>query len=363
MRIGLIIYDTLETLSGGYLYDRQLVAALTRAGHSVEVISLPNRGYLRHLGDAFSRRLRERLRTSRFDLLLQDELNHPSLAFLNRGLKRHFPIVSIVHHLRSSEEHPARALAAYRWIEQRYLRTVDGFIFNSLSTQASVSALLQKPPTGIVVYPAADHIDPPSREESLVHAENRGARTGPIRLLSVGNVIPRKGLHHILSALHRLPAEHAVLDVVGSLDADPRYVREMRARIRAPALRNRVTLHGAVGAEVLRRHFTEADLFVLPAFEGFGIVYLEAMAFGVPVIASIYGAAGEIVTPGLNGCLVEPADAPALAQTIERFSLDRESILHFGRNARDRYESHPTWQAGMGRATKWLEEFGEMRVQ
>ena len=79
MRIGLVIYGTLETQSGGYLYDRRLVAHLRAAGDEVEILSLPWRNYAAHLGDSFSRAWAERLRAARVDELLEDELNHPSL--------------------------------------------------------------------------------------------------------------------------------------------------------------------------------------------------------------------------------------------------------------------------------------------
>ena len=106
MRVGLVIYGDLEFPSGGFLYDRMLVHALRRAGDMVDVISLPWESYGRCLAHNFSRAVRARLRRWQGDLLLQDELVHPSLFLLNRNLGRApgFPIVSIVHHLRTSEK-------------------------------------------------------------------------------------------------------------------------------------------------------------------------------------------------------------------------------------------------------------------
>jgi hypothetical protein len=87
VRVGLVIYGSLGTISGGYLYDRMLVDHLSRHGAQVEVITLPWRNYARRLGDNFSRSLWRRLRHAALDVLLQDELNHPSLFWLNRRLK------------------------------------------------------------------------------------------------------------------------------------------------------------------------------------------------------------------------------------------------------------------------------------
>ncbi|MFL7868236.1 MAG: glycosyltransferase family 1 protein, partial [Anaerolineales bacterium] len=78
MKFGLVIYGSLDTLSGGYLYDRKLVEYLRKQGDSVEIISLPWRNYAAHLTDNFHFRLPPDL-----DLLIQDELNHPSLLSAN----------------------------------------------------------------------------------------------------------------------------------------------------------------------------------------------------------------------------------------------------------------------------------------
>ena len=86
MRVGLVIYGGLETVSGGYLYDRMLVRHLRARGDSVEIVSLPWRDYARHLGDNLSAALYRRLRDGAWDVLLQDELNHPSLVAVNRRL-------------------------------------------------------------------------------------------------------------------------------------------------------------------------------------------------------------------------------------------------------------------------------------
>ncbi|MEK9163446.1 MAG: glycosyltransferase family 1 protein, partial [Chloroflexota bacterium] len=131
MRIGLIIYNSLDTISGGYLYDRKLVEHLRKCGDEVEIISLPYRNYVTHLIHNLQSPISDH---SHFDILLQDELNHPSLFLLNRFIKGRYPIISIVHHLRISEQHPSWQNMFYGVIERAYLNSVDGFIFNSEAT-------------------------------------------------------------------------------------------------------------------------------------------------------------------------------------------------------------------------------------
>jgi hypothetical protein len=99
MRIALVLYGRLETLTGGFLYDRYLVESLQRRGHRVAVIDLPWRHYGECLLDNFSRGLCNRMCCDPWDLILQDALVHPSLFRLNRRIRRRVrtPIVSIVH--------------------------------------------------------------------------------------------------------------------------------------------------------------------------------------------------------------------------------------------------------------------------
>ena len=116
MRVGLIIYGSLDAVSGGYLYDRMLVRNLQAQGDQVEIFSLPWRTYARHIGDNFSGQLYDQLLRASLDVLLQDELNHPSFFWLNHQLKNRiaYPIVAIVHHLRCSESRHHRPLPASR---------------------------------------------------------------------------------------------------------------------------------------------------------------------------------------------------------------------------------------------------------
>ncbi|MBV7332910.1 hypothetical protein KFU94_32730 [Chloroflexi bacterium TSY] len=220
MRIGLIIYGALNTVSGGYLYDRKLVEYLQASGDQVQIFSLPWRNYSRHLLDNLNRSLIGRVQENHLDLLLEDELNHPSLLTLNRALKQRFPrlpIVSIVHHLRSSENHPPAWRPLYRWIERRYLHSVDGFVYNSHTTARTVEQITNRGSAtqpSIVAYPAADHLNPPGAHFIKQHVNDR--YDGPLRVLFVGNLIERKGLHRVVDALSRLSRTSWRLTVVGS---------------------------------------------------------------------------------------------------------------------------------------------------
>lgn len=349
MKIGLLIYGSLETLSGGYFYDRRLVASLHAMGDEVRVISLPWRNYAAHLGDNLAFRLPAGL-----DLLIQDELNHASLLAANARLHP-YPIVSLVHHLRCSELRPGWQNAFYALIERRYLRSVDAFIYNSQTTRSVVTGLVEDGKPALVAYPPTDRFGP-ALPDDVVRA--RAAAPGPLRLLFLGNLISRKGLHTLLLALeknHRAGAK-IMLDVIGSPRADPAYTREMQAFVAVHDLRPTVRFHGALEDAALAAKLEQAHVLVVPSsYEGFGIVYLEGMAFGLPAIGTTAGAAGEIIRHGQNGYLIPPEDSAALADHLRALASDRDLLARLSLNALRRYREQPSWERTAGEIRRFLE--------
>lgn len=359
MHIGLIIYGRLDTMSGGYLYDRKLVEYLRQAGDEVTLVSLPWSNYARHLTHNGSFRLYRQLRDAPFDVLLQDELNHPSLFWLNRRLRRHvhYPIVGIVHHLRCSEVRPAWQNRFYRWVERRYLMTLDGFIYNSQTTAAVVLRLIgQRGPTpSIVAYPAGNRFISTLNPATIT---TRAQQNDLLRLLFVGNVTSRKGLHLLLSALKLLPAAKWHLDIVGSQDVEPAYVRMTKEQAQQAQLTHHLTWHGKLSDAALAKRFAQSDVLVVPSsYEGFGIVYLEGMAFGLPAIATTSGAAHELITHGHNGFLVPPEQPTVLAEHLQTLLQNRPLLAQMSLAAHERFQRHPTWAESMAKIRDFLQRF------
>lgn len=344
MHIGLIIYGSLETRSGGYLYDRQLVAYLRDHGDEVTLYPLPWRNYPRHLLQNFQRRFLHALSQDNLDLLLQDELNHPSLFLLNARLKARvsYPILALVHHLRSDEAQAAAFRPVVRAVERRYLRSVDGFICNSRATLASVRALAGVQRPAIVAHPGRTPGAPPITDAAI---RARARESGPLRLLFVGNLIPRKGLHTLLQALAQMPEHMARLTIVGDPEMDPRYSQRMQRMARRLGVHTRLTWAGPVPDPTLRRLYAHHHVLVVPSqHEGFGIVYLEAMGYGVIPIGTEAGGAGEIIRPGETGLLIPVGDAQALAARLLWLHHHRAEMAEMGVAARRAWLAHPTWQ-------------------
>lgn len=352
MKLGFLIYGSIDTLSGGYMYDRRLAEYLRAQGDDVEIISLPWRNYAAHLTDNFSFRLwngPQAARLQNLDILIQDELNHPSLIGANRG-KHPCPIVSLVHHLRCSESRPKWQNDLYRVVEKKYLQSVDGFIFNSQTTKGVVNGLMVNEKPSVVAYPPTDRFGAAISENEIIER----SKSKELRILFLGNLIERKGLRTLLKAVGNKQLTGRV-DVVGSLTVEPKYVKQIQNFIAANNLSSLVTLHSSLNNESLKQKLQQAHILVVPSsYEGFGIVYLEGMGFGLPAIGTTAGAAGEIIGHGKTGYLIEPDDSGTLAQHIASLARDRNLLAQLSLNARQRYIQQPSWNETASQIRKFL---------
>ncbi|MDG5759458.1 glycosyltransferase family 4 protein [Natronococcus sp. A-GB1] len=327
MEVGLVVPDDPETTSGGYRYDRRLIAELQALGDDVEVIVLSET-----TGDD----LRSRL-DRRFDVLLQDELCYDRLADCSSSLEAPELVVSIVHNLQSDDPSLAsRKRERTRDREGRYLETVDAAVCTSAHTRDRVAELADLPTT--VAPPAGRHETVPVDRSAVVAR----ARRGPLRIAFVGNLVPRKGLEALVEAVSRLEGNWE-LTVVGD-EADPEYATGMRERAAALEVADRIEFAGRVPDDALESIYERSHVLAVPSrHEAFGMVYLEGMEYGTVPIASRNGGASEFVADGENGFLVAPEAPDRLAARLEELAADRDRLASLGGRALETAAAHPWW--------------------
>lgn len=114
-------------------------------------------------------------------------------------------------------------------------------------------------------------------------------------------------------------------------------------------------LLGTQSAEDLSSLLSQTQIMAVPPYyEALGIVNLEAMRAGLPVIASTAGGAHEVITHGRDGFLVSPGNVSALADFLHLLLNDRRRLLDMSLTAWERSKTHPTWEGGMAKAREFL---------
>jgi D-inositol-3-phosphate glycosyltransferase len=187
----------------------------------------------------------------------------------------------------------------------------------------------------------------PSGVDCSVFSPNGPAvprQPGSRRLLAVGRLVERKGLRDAIDALHEVP-DAELLIVGGSPGADPAATR-LREHVERAGLADRVRLVGAVPRAEMPKWYRSADLLVTaPWYEPFGLTALEAMACGVPVVATAVGGLTDTVEAGVTGDLVPPRDPGALGVALRKLLDDDARRAEYAEAAVERVREHYPWHS------------------
>jgi glycosyltransferase involved in cell wall biosynthesis len=354
MRIGLVIYGHLDSRTGGFLYDSRLVETLTAHGDEVEILSQPWLPYPLRLLHNEDGGFLEKMISGNYDVILQDEMNHPSLFAMNYRFKQRsqVPVVSIVHHLKVSEKTTIFQRDLLKIFEKRYLETIDRFIFNSQTTQKEVTQLLNSEPIGMVAYPGKDLLNGGMDQEEI---EYRCLRLHPVRIVFAGNLITRKGLALAIKALVQVKDLAWTFEIIGDLHADMQHTRYLKNLVMDLGLEDRIFFRGRMEPAQLFEQFRKSQILLSPAqYEGFGITFVEAMGCGLPVISLKVGAAPEVIADGETGILVPPDDVDSLSSAIRRLLENEELFVKMSLAARKRFDQFPTWSESMNSIRDFL---------
>lgn len=328
-----------ERGSGTAVAIAGLAAALRRRGHAVRRLHPPGGGSSALLPRlAFNLGLRGRLREGSPGTLVGFDLDG---CFLPHGRLRPYVVCLkgiLAEELRFERGATRRKLRCLSRLERRNARAADLVCVTSrYSRRAAIRAYGLEPERVRVV---------PEGIELESWSGPGGAPAGPGRdpsrpvILSVARQYPRKNTETLLRALpevlERVPG--ARLRVVGGGPRLPR-LQELVTELRLGAV---VELVGELPeTEDVRAEYRAADVFCLPSRqEGFGLVFLEAMASGLPVVAGRAGAVPEVVPDGVAGLLVPPLDGGALAGALGRLLTDGELRRRLGAEGRERAKAY-----------------------
>nr|WP_255608375.1 glycosyltransferase family 4 protein [Methylosinus sp. Sm6] len=299
----------IETPSGGYGYDRRVLAALPGATH----LALP--GAFPHPSAADAAAAVAAIEDARRDgdVVLIDGLAYGALPAAAIG-RIGAPIVALCHHPLCLETGlDAKVAAALRDSETQALALAARVIVTSAHTAALLAADFGAPPHKIIVAP-------PGTDEA---PRARGSGSAPA-LLAVGSIIPRKAFDLLVDALADLADLDWRLTIAGSLRADTATAAALRRRIDAAGLAGRVVLTGALPEAEIAALYAKSNVFVSSSlYEGYGMALADALARGLPIITTTGGAAAETI-PDAAALKVPPGDRRALRAALRLVLVDHE---------------------------------------
>jgi glycosyltransferase involved in cell wall biosynthesis len=312
MRLDWLVPAPFSTVSGGYVYDRAIVAGLCHAGHDVVVHELEGR---HPLPDAAAYAAAEAAWRGlpRDARVLIDGLGLPAFAPLAEDLLARGAIGLIHHPTALDPNHDETARAALRVAETQLLPRLARVVVTSAFTAERLATEfgVQRERVAIVM-PGTD--DAP---------RSTGSQGGGCAILSVGALAPSKGHDVLLRALALLPDLTWRLTIVGGAP-DRTYARSLAAQAEEHGLADAVTFAGELTGAALEALWQRADLFALATrLEGFGMAIAEALKRGVAVAITGGGAAGALVTPE-SGVVAPVDDAPALSRAMRRMIFDTD---------------------------------------
>jgi glycosyltransferase involved in cell wall biosynthesis len=193
------------------------------------------------------------------------------------------------------------------------------------------------------VLPGRIHVVPPGFDGIPEGIGPHVQGDGPVRALCVAQWIERKGILTLVEAWALRERKGAVLELIGETDADPGYAVQIGEAIEA-APRDSIVVSGCVDDATLGASYASADLFVLPSrYEGYGIVYAEALARGLPIIACEIGPVPDLV--GREAAvLVRPDDKEDLSAALDLLLGDPTLRTKMSAAASRRASRLPRWE-------------------
>jgi glycosyltransferase involved in cell wall biosynthesis len=303
----------LDRPTGGATYDRKMVAALRAAGWRVDVLTWPGTFPFPRPAD---RQLVANDLAELPDgaLVMIDGLALGTLPKLAQAQCERLRMIALVHHPLALETGlPAEAATRFAIEECEALRWVQAVIVTSHATAATLSADF-----GV----STDRIAVATPGIELQSLPTRRRSPGPLRILSLGQVAPRKAYHILVEALATMADLDFSVTIAGDVQRNPETADALAGQIARAGLSDRIILTGAVSDEELARLYADADLFAFPSlYEGYGMAVADAMAWGLPIVATTGGAIPEVV-PAEAGLLVPPGDAAAFAAALRKLLSD-----------------------------------------
>jgi glycosyltransferase involved in cell wall biosynthesis len=333
-RLAFAVPGDINTATGGYGYDRKIMAQLAQAGWQVEHVEL---------GEGFPSPDALTLHHAHQKLialppsmpLVVDGLALGVMPDTAHALSKEHTLIALVHHPLALESGLSNeAIDRLKQSETKALQYAKHVIVTSQATAKIMKNFGVTEDRMSVVIPGTEVTPAAPRVEFT-----------STQLLSVGSVTHRKGFDVLINALSLIKDLTWHLTIVGDTSRDDECASQVIQLIQLHQLQTRITMIGTLSQAQLSTRYANSDVFVLASrFEGYGMAYTEAMAHGLPIIGTTAGAIPDTV-PHQAGILVTPDDVVELANAITKMVSEPMSRQMYAKEALKTASLLPSWQA------------------
>ncbi len=242
--------------------------------------------------------------------IFQNIFNRPEFFWANLLLTIVFrrKIILFIHEVHEVNQLPTFQRRYHSFINYLSFRISRLIVVNSKYTGNWVCRFGDSKNKIFLMYPVVGSLANNSRRREEL-------QKGPVRILCVGNIRRNKGQMNLLQAMEYIKHDFAIT-LVG-LVKEKEYMDRLQEYILTKGISDKVRFTGFLNGRELSEEYEKADIFVAPTLkEGFGMAVLEAMSYGLPIVASNVGAVCEVIEDRINGLLVEPENPELLSSGI-----------------------------------------------
>lgn len=306
MQLHFLIPGDINTLTGGYIYNKRMVNGLLNKGHQVEVHSLMN-DFPFPSPESKKKCAETLFAIPKGDFIIIDSIVFGAIPDLLKKIKRFHPIIALIHlPLSMGTGYSADQRSRLLILENEAFEYADLIIVTSAFTRNLLIEMGINPSRLVTIIPGA---------EALLHKQKYCPI--PRKFITVSNYTPNKGYLLLINALSELKHLKWTLDCYGNPEFDPEYFKELSDLITHNNLTEKIFLHTAVSGKELSEAYVNSDLLIHPSeFETYGMVLTEALSHGIPVVASLCGAISQTLQSSM-GVFFEVNDQISLQNTIK----------------------------------------------
>lgn len=336
----------ISALTGGYAYDRRLLAELHSLGHQLIHLPLSNEFPLPD-SQTLVRTAQQFEQLPDGAVVIIDGLAFGVMESIAEQQQTRLKLIALCHHPLMLEAGLSDEQVQQLFIsEQRALNAAQAVIVTSAMTSKILVEQFGIPAGKITVAePGTD------RQEFAPCSGN------PPVLLTLATLTRRKAHDLLIDALAKVRHLPWSARFVGGLHFDPHWVAHLQHKTTAAGLDGRIVFVGQVtdvGSE-----YAAADLFILPSrFEGYGMAFAEALSFGLPIIAARAGAVPDVV-PETAGMLVQPDNISALAEALQHLLTTPTLYKQLRAGAQSAAQSLPGWATTAGNVATLINKIND----